>query len=344
MNKQTERKSNLRRIIETLRMCGPVPQARLKEQCGLQASTVSYLINDLKRENLVVDLGKEETQGRVGKPGNVVSLNNGAAVFLGMYVEDDCLYAYLVGIDGKTVSADCVEYAPSAVEQVIFATIREKMARYRNICGIGIAIKAIVYSDGRIKSGARHGGEGGNWDLVNLPISLRTAFPGLPIIVENDANSAAELYRYEEKCDNFVLYILNDIPFGIGCGLMIDGQVYRGAAGAAGEFFVKDLQVQQIHQAADRRDGALERTLEMIQAHMMQTAYLLDPERFVLTGSLFRDVSDQDAQRARAYLARVPRPVALDYGPAQSLNPARGVALRAINTYIELYLEEMTKR
>ena len=85
MNKKTERKQNLRLIVEALQQLGPVAQIRLKEFCNLQASTVSYLINDLKQQNLVVDIGKEDTQGRVGKPGNMVGLNNREAAFLGMY-------------------------------------------------------------------------------------------------------------------------------------------------------------------------------------------------------------------------------------------------------------------
>jgi hypothetical protein len=215
MNKQTERKQNLRLIIDTLRQLGPVAQARLKESCGLQASTVSYLINDLKQSNLVVDIGKEDTQGRVGKPGNMVGLNNEEAVFLGMYVEDTVLHTYLVGVDGTTLHSGCMEYAPWDVEKMIFSTIDQKLREQSNIRGIGIAIKAIVYNDGRIKSGtrqARDHGEG-TWNMMDLASDLRRAFCNVPIILENDANSAAELYRQEYGCNNFVLYMLNDVAY-----------------------------------------------------------------------------------------------------------------------------------
>ena len=235
MNKQTERKQNLRKIVETLRLHGPVPQARLKEQCNLQASTVSYLVNDLKQKNLIVEVGKESTQGRVGKPGNMIGLYNEEAAFLGIYAEDDCLYTYLVGIDGTTLGSDSVAYAPENVESMIYQTIGGQLAEHTNIRGIGIAIKAVVYKDGTIRSGSRNhatAGESG-WNLLDLPEHLRQAFPNIPIVVENDANSAAQLYRYEHKCDDFVLYVLNDIPLGIGCGLIMDGYLYRGKQGSA---------------------------------------------------------------------------------------------------------------
>lgn len=346
MNKQTERKQNLRQIIETLRQLGPVAQARLKETCGLQASTVSYLIHDLKQSNLVMDIGKEDTQGRVGKPGNMVGLNNEEAAFLGMYVEDTFLHTYLVGVDGTTLQSGCEEYAPWDVEKMIFSTINRQLQNHHNIRGIGIAIKAIVYNDGRIKSGIRQGKEQQEsaWNMMDLASDLRRAFQNVPIILENDANSAAELYRQEHNCDNFVLYILNAIPFGIGCGLTIDGKVHRGQYGAAGEFFVKNLEVNKIHEAAGKKEETVDNILSIILPHMLQTAYLLDTERFVLTGSLFRGISDEEIKRAKASLSSVPVPVVIDNGNEEHLNPAKGVALRAIQNYIDAFLEEVAKR
>lgn len=346
MNKQTERKQNLRKIVETLRLHGPVPQARLKEQCNLQASTVSYLVNDLRQKNLIVEVGKESTQGRVGKPGNMIGLNNQEATFLGIYVEDDCLYTYLVGIDGTTLGSDSVAYAPENVESMIYKTIGGQLAEHTNIRGIGIAIKAVVYKDGTIRSGSRNhttAGESG-WNLLDLPEHLRQAFPNIPIVVENDANSAAQLYRYEHKCDDFVLYVLNDIPFGIGCGLVMDGNLYRGKQGAAGEFFLKNFNSQKAQQRFEQKACTLRNILSAILPHMLQTAYLLDTERFVLTGSLFAGISQEEVEKAETYLKEVPVPVVFDYGKTQCLNPGKGAALMAINRYIGDLLEEVAKR
>lgn len=346
MNKKIERKHNLKLLIEMLRLFGPVAQARLKDYCNLQASTVSYLINDLKAENLVIDIGKEDTQGRVGKPGNMISLNNAEAQFLGIYVEDDGLDSYLMGIDGRTLHYSRTEYAPANVEKMICTVIEDALRLHANIRGIGITIKAIVYKDGHIKSGVRHdGNSGGNrWDLLDLPSELRARFPGVPIIVENDANCAAELYWYEQKCDNFALYLLNDRPFGIGCGLMINGKVYRGAQGAAGEFFIKDLDVEQIYADMKGKKGGLEKLLSTVLPHILQTAYLLDPERIILTGSLFSGITAQALDDAQVFLKAIPKPVVLDSGTEQTLNPAKGAAMLAINDYIDRFVEEVIKR
>jgi predicted NBD/HSP70 family sugar kinase len=73
-----------------------------------------------------------------------------------------------------------------------------------------------------------------NWDIGNR-ISAKF---GLPVAVDNDANAVAlaELWFGEEdvrKARNIILVFVGE---GIGTGIIIDGQVYRGEKGAAGEF------------------------------------------------------------------------------------------------------------
>ena len=60
MNKRMEKKQNLIRIITMFRRHGGLTQARLKEFTGLQASTVSYLVGDLKRSGILLDNGQEQ--------------------------------------------------------------------------------------------------------------------------------------------------------------------------------------------------------------------------------------------------------------------------------------------
>ena len=102
MNKQNERHNNLLRIIDVLRTRKVTTQAELKEICSLQASTVSYLINDLRTFNFIKDSGKASCSGRkVGKPGLAISLNNEAACFLGIYLIDNAVELFVYGLDGE---------------------------------------------------------------------------------------------------------------------------------------------------------------------------------------------------------------------------------------------------
>ena len=74
-----------------------------------------------------------------------------------------------------------------------------------------------------------------NWHNVALaqPISERL---GLPVIVENDANTLTateQWFGLGHGVDHFIVVV---VGAGIGSGIVVNGQLHRGAQGAAGEF------------------------------------------------------------------------------------------------------------
>ena len=73
------------------------------------------------------------------------------------------------------------------------------------------------------------------------------------------AQNGRVVCRWTTVPENVVLYVLNDIPFGIGCGLIMDGNLYRGKQGAAGEFFLKSLHQQRYGGGAHEFDAVVDR-------------------------------------------------------------------------------------
>ena len=334
-------------VIEMLRRYGVMSQARLKEYCDLQASTISYLVNDLKKCGLIKDAEQEQREGKVGKPGNLLALNNDMASFLGLYVEDNWIDTYWIGIDGRILEYKREKYGENSVESSIIETIQYNMSAHGSIKGIGVAVKGIVQTDGTIKSGKRYGNWDGKdaWNFEGLANDLKKQFSEIPFIVENDANCAAELFHYNTKriYSNCVTYLLNQMPFGIGCGLILCGQLYRGGNGSAGEIFEKGGLMRSL--AGDRNAGQ-QNTETMIQAvmpHILTTGYLLNPNCIVLTGSCFEKITDQELELIRKMLEDVPVKVEILSGQ-DLLNPAQGAALFAIDRYAADLVGEVTQR
>lgn len=347
MNKKTERKQNLALLIETLRRYGPLTQARLKEYCGVQASTVSYIVNDLKKSSLLIDTGQIEQNGKVGKPGNLLTLNGEVIQVLGIYVEDDLLHVYRVGLDGKAYQNYEVPFDGEHVQDAVSSIIESQLKDMPSLQGVGLAIKAIVYKDGKIKSGLRHspGGGGEAWNFADLRGALHHAFPQIPILVENDANCAAALYHYEHCLQdaNLAVYLLNKSPFGIGLGLITHGKVYKGATGAAGEYFDQDGRIRRIANELRTEDDLVTQLIPAILPHIFQTAYLIDPDCIVLSGSFFESLQPANLAGIEELFAPLPIRVQVASGE-QRLNPAKGVALLTTNTFIANFVEEVTKR
>ena len=334
MNKRNEKKQNLTQVIEMLRRYGSMTQARLKDYCGLQASTVSYLVSALKQSGIIRDSGIENQQHRIGKPGNLIELDNNAAQFLGMYVEDTCIDTYLIGIDGKTIREERFPIGDDPVKKAVIRCVREKLDEAPQISGVGIAIKAIVYKDGTIRSAPRRGSGHRNWSFAGLQSELQMTYPRIPVIVENDANCAAELYNYmckREKKD-IVLYLMNRDPFGIGCGLLLDGKVYRGAHGAAGEVYSEGSRFSKLAEKEMGNHDFLTEILETLKPYVTRTAAFLDPECFVFTGSCMNGFGPECEEIMNGTTESTGIPVIAESGDV--LNPAKGAALLVIDKFV----------
>jgi predicted NBD/HSP70 family sugar kinase len=98
------------------------------------------------------------------------------------------------------------------------------------LAGAALAVPGLVAADGVVRVAPNLG-----WQDVDAPALLRAepALAGLPIAVDNEANLAAlgEL-RAERGGDTF-LYVSGEI--GIGAGIVLDGELYRGSRGWSGE-------------------------------------------------------------------------------------------------------------
>lgn len=110
-------------------------------------------------------------------------------------------------------------------------TITKEYAQNYEINGIGISVPGIIQKDGFMLTGGAIKSLYG----INLKdeMELRTE---LPTAIENDANAAAIAEKWignAIEIDNYLCVVLGT---GMGGGIVINGQIYRGAHGMAGEF------------------------------------------------------------------------------------------------------------
>jgi len=106
---------------------------------------------------------------------------------------------------------------------------------------VGISFGGPVSPEGRVVSMHVPG-----WEKVDLVREMSTAF-GLPVCIENDGNTGAlGEHRHGAGRGTRYMAFLN-VSTGIGGGVILDGQLYRGAHGLAAEFG---------HMVMDGRDTA----------------------------------------------------------------------------------------
>lgn len=350
MSKINERYRNMFSLFRTLRLEGTLTQAELKERLHLQASTVSYLVNDLKKQDLIINSEKCVQTTRVGKPGQYLELDNEVAYFLGLYLEETFIDAHVIGLADQEIHyqrfplEDC---PPEKLTEKVIEIVHQFTLVHKNIKGVGIAVKSVVDSDGNLSSFKRTVMEmevPRIWKVQGFSSKIREAFPTLSVIVENDANCAAVYCQSSEKhaYSSSMVFVINVKPFGIGCGVNINGELYRGFTGSSGETFFSDRSIQDLVEENNTHQNPV-RLMEMLKDSILKGVYFLDPEQVFLTGGLFSDISHSAMDEISSLFANSPYPLTILAQEHVSL-PAKGAVLLVADMYIETLLSAVDRR
>jgi predicted NBD/HSP70 family sugar kinase len=228
----TIRNINRQIVLNYIRERSPISRAEISSETDLQRSTVSLIVDELKTWGLVDDLYGESTGGR---PPRLLRLRTAGPVSIGVdlgitntVVATSDLAGRLLYQESFTTNAN----AKKTLQNIVDAS-RALIKKERGIEGIGISIPGLVNHE----SGKVHFVPHFKWHDWQLAEEVRKA-TGLPVTIDNDANasSLAELWfgRPEIRETRDFVFVL--VEEGIGTGIVFDGQVYHGEAGAAGEF------------------------------------------------------------------------------------------------------------
>ncbi len=346
----SERQHNLKRVFQFLRTERECTQAELKNQLVLQASTISYLVNDLKSLGFVRETGQAVQTGKAGKPGQLIALDNSRALFLGLYLEETFIDVHAIGIADVEISAERIPLDPGTTQlpEFVIELITRERARHPSLRGVGVAVKAVVDADGNLSSFKRASVSGTQvnaiWQVSGFTRAIRQAFPDIPVVVENDANCAALYCRFlsGEQYGTTIVVVINVEPFGFGCGITIEGKLFRGKNGAAGEFFFPDRSVQNLIEQAGPGRSLLD-VIALLKESVTKAAYLIDPEKVFLTGSLFSDASTKESEAVRDLFHQVPYQIEILSEHQYSL-PAKGAVRLAADHYVDSKFERLGSR
>jgi predicted NBD/HSP70 family sugar kinase len=227
------------RLVEALYR-RPASRTDLVRLTGLSRPTVSALVEELAQAGIVEEHEAETRPRRgSGRPPQVLSLVRGAAFAIGLDFGHNHVRVAVCDLSGEAViddwSAADVDHAP--VESLDLATelvrtaLRDAEIAPDRLLGVGMGIAAPVNSvTGSVESEGILPG----WHGVRPAHEMQQRL-ALPVQIENDANLGAlgELEFGRGQGVRNVLYVR--LSAGIGAGLIVDGRLFRGATGVAGE-------------------------------------------------------------------------------------------------------------
>ena len=239
-NQRSVRRHNLGVVLRHVADHGPRSRAAIAQETGLNKTTVSSLVGELIDFGLVRET-EVELRGTVGRPALPVELSGRRVVGLGLEIGVDFLavraadltgderHRALVSVDnrGRPVDEVLDDLARLAGEALTVVRDQDLLT-----AGAVVAVPGLVDSDGRLLVAPNLG-----WTGVSVPELLgeRLGRPPFPIQAENEANLGALAELWEGAGREFSDFIYISGELGIGAGIIVGGELFRGAHGFGGE-------------------------------------------------------------------------------------------------------------
>lgn len=321
---------NEKRLLDLVRQHGALSRADLARHTDLAMQSVVRLVDGLVARRFL-KAGDKVIRGP-GQPSTPMSLEPDSAFIFGVSVMTDSVSGLLMDLAGRTrtrfVDPVDVSSRRAVVEHLAARLARaaaEAGVERSRIFGVGVAATGYFVGDAVINppSGMDE------WALVDLEAALSEALD-LPVWLENDGNAGAageSLFGVGQRYRSFA-YL--HVAKGLGGGLVLDGRLWRGLNGNAGEFTgllpagdrpnrptlallqeilaergapvasVSDI-VRDFDPAWPGVETWLERTRPALTAILSSIAAVLDPDAIVIGGLAPRPLAALMAANASFY-------------------------------------------
>ncbi|MDE1991245.1 MAG: ROK family protein, partial [Rhizobiaceae bacterium] len=291
---------------------------------GMNRSSSGEIVAELTEGGFVqeVEAGSNRgEQARAGRPGIMLELVPDAAFFVGIEIGVEHISATVVDLCADirvcrkvvfdTPAATIESAVARGIDLILGAMSKDMVERCK---GLGISTPAHIGQGGFVSIAPIIG-----WRDVPLKAIARSAFPtNVPIAIENDANAFALGDSYRHGSSGVTLFLLMET--GVGGGIMIDGKLFRGGHGLAGEIghtlvpgsdgqkfeqlIGREVLIARYREATGRREADLQDFLTDVRDRvpaavniaetwsrhlayaLLQACRLIDPDRIVLGGSV----------------------------------------------------------
>ncbi|MBP3962489.1 ROK family transcriptional regulator [Paenibacillus lignilyticus] len=228
------KKMNTAIVLEAVLRHAPLSRAQISERTGLNKATVSSLVQDLIDRHLVLDIGPGESSG--GRKPFLLLFHARAGYAIGIDLGVNYIRGILTDLEGAVVlerelTIDNHEAAivlPKLMDCI--EELRTSMpASPYGLVGIGIGVPGIVNGEGTILFAPNL-----SWPQVPLRAMIEERF-GVPATIDNEANAGAQGEQKYGAGRGIANQIYVSVGIGIGTGIILNKELYKGAAGFSGE-------------------------------------------------------------------------------------------------------------
>ncbi|MDD5623057.1 MAG: ROK family protein [Actinomycetota bacterium] len=241
-NPKLQNEINKSIVFNYLRENKSISRIKVSKDLKISAPTVSKIVSGLISEGYVIEVGKDESTG--GKRPTQLNFNSDIGSVIGVDLGKDRVRMVRCDLSGNILEKQIgfkIFYKDTELLNKIIKEIRLFISKTKSgdkrrqkkipVKAICLGVPADIDIDtGEIKGAPLFEG----WEGLKLKEILSREF-SLPIYIENSTNISAigENYCGEGKRFNDIVFL--EVSEGIGAGIIIDNQIFRGSYNSAGE-------------------------------------------------------------------------------------------------------------
>ncbi|WP_028584008.1 ROK family transcriptional regulator [Desulfogranum mediterraneum] len=229
---------NQYQILNAIRIAGAISRTEISGIIGHSRATVSNITAKMIASDLIYEKKAEGSSAR-GRNRVMLAINPNAAYVVGVKVSAfrvGCVVCNILAEVKSSVvmpvrtSERPVQFVADLIEEAIRHCVKEAGLSLKQISGIGIGIPGHVDN----REGVSYWSPLFSRDTASLRELIRKRFR-IETYVDNDTNTVTLTQLWVGKGKGINNFIVVTIEDGLGMGVVIDGELYRGSSGFAGE-------------------------------------------------------------------------------------------------------------
>lgn len=235
-NRKLIRAINRSIVLNSIKTDGPISRIEIATRSGLSAATVSGITAELIENDLIFE--KETGNSRGGRRPILLALNPRGGYVIGFKLTEDHITGALTDLKAEVIGNQTFPLAGSSLEDVLTAleagvnSLLEGSGIQKNqLIGVGVGLAGIVDA----QSGVLRNSPILGWSNVPLRELLGNRL-GVSVTIDNDVNTLTLVEQWFGIGQGINNFLTVTIGRGVGLGIVVNGQLYRGAQGGSGEF------------------------------------------------------------------------------------------------------------
>jgi len=223
-------------LLNAIKTQGQISRASLAHMTGLSPATVTAITSRLIQEGLVFEKAIGDSTG--GRPPIMLALDPRGGFVIGIKLMEGHAVGALTDLNANILAKDSIDLADkqfeTSVETLITLVnhlIQSSGIHTKQLMGLGIGLAGVVdFAHGIVKQNPFFG-----WRNILLRDLLETRIH-VPVFIDNDVNTLTLSEKWLNRGQPEDNFIVITVGRGIGMGIVINGEIYRGKGGGAGEF------------------------------------------------------------------------------------------------------------